>query len=285
MRYVLSYLSLIKNSIDMDPEQHPDYPPDHPPVPPPEPHIDVDDDNNNPDLMRQALIRLGLAPIAAQEFINNGITTPEELRVLSSEHLFRLIKQIHRDNMNGIFIPYKSQQYVEAVMYWTNRQHIIGAPYTADLITRPLAVEWIRRMKEEQVEKEARATLAAIVKAPESFKRETKWRPWKESVMTYLNTQIGQANLSLSYILREDDYPEINAVFTTMHEELVQCAILYGTEYNANNGKVYDFLQSLTLNGPAWSWIYAFQRTRDGRGTWKALLSYYEGDAMRTRTK
>jgi hypothetical protein len=103
MRYVLSYLSLIKNSIDMDPEQHPDYPPDHPPVPPPEPHIDADDDNNNPDLMRQALIRLGLAPIAAQEFINNGITTPEELRVLSSEHLFRLIKQIHRDNMNGIF--------------------------------------------------------------------------------------------------------------------------------------------------------------------------------------
>jgi hypothetical protein len=91
----------------------PDYPPDHPPIPPPEPQVDEED----PELMRQALIRLGLAPIAAQEFINNGITTPEELRVLTSEHLFRLIKQIHRDNMNGIFIPYKLQQYVEAIMY------------------------------------------------------------------------------------------------------------------------------------------------------------------------
>ncbi len=56
----------------------PDYPPDHPLIPPPEPQIDEED----PELMRQALIWLGLAPIAAQEFINNGITTPEELRVL-----------------------------------------------------------------------------------------------------------------------------------------------------------------------------------------------------------
>ncbi len=60
---------------------------------------------------------------------------------------------------------------------------------------------------------------------------------------------------------------------------------MHGIEFHANNGKVYDFLQSLTLNGPAWSWIYAFQQTRDGRGAWKALLSYYEGNAMQTRTK
>jgi hypothetical protein len=187
--------------------------------------------------------------------------------------------------MNGIFIPYKSQQYVEAIMHWINQQHIIGASYHPDLITCPSAIEWIRKMKEERVEKEARATISSIVKAPESFKCDTKWCPWKESVITYLNTQIGQANLPLSYIIREDDYPAHDAIATTTHEKLVQCAILYGTEFHANNGKVYAFLQSLTLNGPAWSWIYAFQHTRNGRGAWKALLSYYGGDAMKTRKK
>jgi hypothetical protein len=30
---------------------------------------------------------------------------------------------------------------------------------------------------------------------------------------------------------------------------------------------------------------YAFQCTRDSRGAWKALLAYYEGDAMQIRTK
>jgi hypothetical protein len=194
-----------------------DHPPDHQQDQVQAP-VDIGVQDEDPELMHQALIRLGLAPIAAQEFINNGITTPEELRVMSSEHLFRLIKQIHRDNMNGIFIPYKSQQYVEAIMYWVNRQHIIGAPYHPGLITCLLATEWIRRMKEEQVEKEARVTISSIAKAPESFKCETKWRPWKESIITYLNTQISQANLPLSYIVREDDYPQHIAVFTTTHE-------------------------------------------------------------------
>ncbi len=124
---------------------------------------------DDPQLMRQALMCLGLAPIAAQEFINNGITTPEELRLMTSKHLFRLIKQIHRDNINGIFIPFKSQQYVEPIMHWANRQHIIGARYHPDHITRPVAIEWIRRMKEEQVEKDARATITSLVKAPESL--------------------------------------------------------------------------------------------------------------------
>jgi len=44
-------------------------------------------------------------------------------------------------------------------------------------------------------------------------------------------------------------------------------------------------LQSLTLNGPAWSWISEFQGNRDGQDTWKSLVAYYEGDAMQTRSK
>ena len=255
---------------------------------------DLDDDNDigfneipliDPTPMRRAFMRLGLAPIAAQEFINNGIVSPDDLRVMTSEHLFRLIKQIHRDNMNGIFIPYRSQQYIEAILSWANRQHITGRPYTAQHITRDLATQWIERMKEELVEKEAKASAIAMVKTPDPFKKDTKWRSWKESVITYLNAQIGQANLPLSYIIREHEEPDLQAIFTTTHDELVNCAILHGTEFNTNNGRVYDFLQSLALNGPAWPWIYAFQRTRDGRGAWKALLAYYEGDAMQTRTK
>jgi hypothetical protein len=260
--------------------------PDHGPDPPyPQNiHVDIDDIILDPEPMRQAFLRLNLAPIAAQEFINNGIMTPEELRVMTSKHLFRLIKQIHRDNMNGIFIPYKSQQYLEAILYWTNRQYIIGAPYEPKMITQQLAINWISKMKEEQMEKDAR-TSTTIVKAPESFKKEMKWRPWKESIITYLNAQIGQAGLPLSYIMREQDQPDPEIIFRTTHDELVQCAIHHGNEFDANNGKVYDFLLSLALNGPAWPWIYAHQRTRDGRGSWKALLNYYEGDAMKTRTK
>jgi hypothetical protein len=48
---------------------------------------------------------------------------------------------------------------------------------------------------------------------------------------------------------------------------------------------VFDLLQSLTLAGPAWAWINNFERVRDRQSTWKALIAYYEGDSMQTRTK
>lgn len=186
--------------------------------------------------------------------------------------------------MNGLFIPYKAQQRLHAIRYWTNRQYLLGKDYDAHLITWQLAAEWIRQMKEDKEEKEITKATADLVKAPEAFKKDTKWHPWKESVHTYLNTQLGQAHIPLAYIIREHDDPIPDANYTTLHEELVQGVVLFGTEFDANNGKVYDFLQSLTLNGPAWPWINSFQRTRNGRGAWKALLAYYEGDAMQMRT-
>jgi hypothetical protein len=59
----------------------------------------------------------------------------------------------------------------------------------------------------------------------------------------------------LTYIIHEQDDPIPGFIFIMMYEELVQGTVLHGTEFNANNGKVYDFLQSLMLNGPAWSWV------------------------------
>jgi hypothetical protein len=46
--------------------------------------------------------------------------------------------------MNGLFIPYKTQQHLHAICYLTNWQYLLGKDYDAHLITRQLAAEWIR---------------------------------------------------------------------------------------------------------------------------------------------
>ena len=79
--------------------------------------------------------------------------------------------------------------------------------------------------------------------------------------------------------------PIPNVPYATTHDQLVAGTILHGPEYNVNNGIVFDLLQSLTLAGPAWAWISNFERVRDGHNVWKALISYYEGDSMQTRSK
>jgi hypothetical protein len=65
----------------------------------------------------------------------------------------------------------------------------------------------------------------------------------------------------------------------------MQCAIIYGPEFNINNGIIYDFLLLLTPNGPKWPWFNIHQGSRNGRAAWNALVSYYEGNTMHTKSK
>jgi hypothetical protein len=235
--------------------------------------------------MEEALMRLGLTKVTAREFSNNGINGLERLRMVSSDGLDRLIKQIHRDNQGaGLFIPFFSQESIHAIHFWTHRIHILGLQYEIDQVTEELATRWNHARKSEQEAAKMISSLD-IVKQPDPYKNETKWRSWKESMLTYLHSKIGHANLPLAYIVQENDVPNYDKVYNTVHDQWVECAILHGPEFNINNGLVCDLLQSLTLNGPAWSWINMYQNTRDGRNAWKSLINYYEGDSAKTRGK
>jgi hypothetical protein len=196
------------------------------------------------DAMEAALMCLGVSAIAAREFTNNGILSLEHLRMLSKEGLERLIKQIHRDNQGaGLFIAFFAQESVHAMYFWCNRMHILGIPYELDQITEDLALNWNEARKAEL---EAAKAPQDIIKQPEAFKKETKWKQWKESMLTYLHSNTGQASLPLAYIVREFDQPNHAKVYNTVHDQLVECAILHGPEYNVNNGLVYDLLQYTT---------------------------------------
>ncbi len=48
---------------------------------------------------------------------------------------------------------------------------------------------------------------------------------------------------------------------------------------------MFDLLKSWTINGPAWTWIRAYNSTRDGHQAWLALVGHFEGDAQRDRVK
>ena len=61
--------------------------------------------------LQAVLERLGLTAVAANEFINNGVIDAYSFRMLTTEDLNRLIKQIHRDNQGaGLLFPFMSQQ-------------------------------------------------------------------------------------------------------------------------------------------------------------------------------
>ncbi len=66
--------------------------------------------------------------------------------------------------------------------------YIIGSTYDVNDINEPLAEMWVESMK---AEKEATNASGNMVKFPETFKKDTKWRQWKESMVTYLHSKNG----------------------------------------------------------------------------------------------
>jgi hypothetical protein len=106
------------------------------------------------------------------------------------------------------------------------------------------------------------------VKSPGEFKAGSKWKAFKEGVIAYLNSVCGGHNIPLAYIIRENEVPDPNEAYNTEHQRLIAITPLQGLEYSDNNGYVFDFLKSCTLNGPAWTWMRSFNSTRDGRSSW-----------------
>jgi hypothetical protein len=112
--------------------------------------------------------------------------------MLSKDGLERLLKQLHRGIQAGaaagVFIPFFSQESILSIHFWCNRMHILGIPYQLNQVTEDLALNWNIARKAEI---EATKIPQDIIKQPDAFKKETKWKQWKESMYTYLHSKTG----------------------------------------------------------------------------------------------
>jgi hypothetical protein len=124
-----------------------------------------------------------------------------------------------------------------------------------------------------------------VVKPPGEFKKDTKWKGFKEGAIAYLNAIKGKYNIPLAYVIRENANPLPNQVFQSEHHRLIAVTPLQGIEYEEDNGRVFGLLKSWTINGHAWTRMRAFNSVRNGRGAWLALVNHFEGDAQRDRVK
>lgn len=154
----------------------------------------------------------------------------------------------------------------------------MGRAYDLDMLTQDLTDTWNENMKAELAANKASSDISISCKNPSR-------KIQKESLTTYLLFKNSQDLIPLAYIIREYDDPLSGVIYQTVHDELVAYATLQVPEFNTNNGIIDDLLQSLTLNGPAWSRISTYLHFRDGRNAWKTYINYYKGDAMKTHSK
>jgi hypothetical protein len=100
-------------------------------------------------------------------------------------------------------------------------------------------MDWIHCTKEEEEEKDVTKATADLIKVPEALQKDTKWHTWKESLQTYLKAHQKPSTHNIGFIFCESDKAALDMEFTTVHKELLQRVVLFGTELNANNGKIH----------------------------------------------
>lgn len=89
----------------------------------------------------------------------------------------------------------------------------------------------------------------------------------------------------MSYCTRDSDDVLQDGVFENEHDRMVLTTPHSGEAFSEDNGQLWSILKQLTLKGPAWAYISQYDRPRNGRLAFKALVSHYEGESQMSKTK
>jgi hypothetical protein len=111
---------------------------------------------------------------------------------------------------------------------------------------------------------------------------------WAEAFPDFLSQVIGVRTIPLSYIIRDEMTPPAAApillpnqphsvMYGSVEAELIARASHAHPLYRDDNGKVYYYLEEATRTTIYAASIKPYQRARDGRGAWFALINQYAG--------
>ena len=215
---------------------------------------------------------------AARAVLAQGFLLPTDFLKVKDADIDRLCLHINK-NVDNATIPYLGIAYLKTYRYWAVLSKRIGAS------SAPAAYTPEERTFVEELREERAAWLAVHPKEPDlpvGLKDLARWRTFWERTDSYLSVIHGAAEISLNYVYRPTEAvtAETRAVVYPRSSDLYyNCTLLSGAHYVADNARVFEVLKTLTMDGPGWTFIRTFNRTKDGRGAVMALRLQAEGDS------
>jgi hypothetical protein len=107
-----------------------------------------------------------------------------------------------------------------------------------------------------------------------------KWEKFWEQWKSYTRHLQGAAKCPLSYVFHEHQLVNA-AMYQANHNDhdnrLINTTMLVGPWFELDNQRIYEEFKALTLKGPGWSFIKAYDCTKNGRGAVLALHHQCEG--------
>jgi len=205
-----------------------------------------------PAAFNAALIRIGFSQEAVASINQNQVMVSENLIGMTKDNVEQLVKIVRGGHgVPVITVPFMAQKRFATFCYWVNRRSRLGEDISSGLFTPQAVINYGHLMAQEDKDDETEG-----VKAPTEYKTGSKWKPFKEGCIAFFNTTLRMDRVPFSYVIRPDAAPgDPLAAYATEHARLIAITPHAGLEYETDNGRVFDYLKSWTLNGPAWTWI------------------------------
>ena len=112
---------------------------------------------------------------------------------------------------------------------------------------------------------------------PGKLENESMWKLWEEKFINYLNTQLGANGVPLSYVIRDDELPDVHKKERNFIKRCILCAPLEGEYYLADRQRVHNLIVNATSGCPSADWIKSSLKYSNGRRTWKKLVNHFAG--------
>ena len=243
------------------------------------------------DSVSQILHWIGFTIDAQRENIqNDAIATFDDIKVLTEKDVTQLATDFaSRTIPNGrMSIGARRTKRLKGLLHWvqdfyrvSEQPSIVGLQedtFRAALDTALLRAEVRQTLK-------GNSETSSKVADPGPLKSEKEWREWEEKFINFLGCIIGVNGIPLSYVIRDNDDPDIDGEHPNFVSKTIACAPLEGEFYLADRLTVFNLILSFTTGQPSGDWIKNTIRYHDGRRSMQALRDHFAGEGNASRNK
>ena len=243
--------------------------------------------------------QMAIPELTRQQLALEGITGVEDLSEFDKDGIKQLANNLQRTgrripdpaNANATVpaLPFvfgtKSQQRLTAACEVARYYETVGRTMT------PINMRWMGAIKAfiphwkaltDKKKNDDVPDVPKITKALVVIK-------WTEAFGDFLNRVLGRRFIPLAYVIRPESVvpaaaPDLatgqpyGAIFGSVEEELVQRGSHDHALFREDNALVYFYLEEATRSTSYAASIKPFQRAKNGRGAWLAMVAQYAGE-------
>ncbi len=243
--------------------------------------------------------RLGFNPPTVTHIVGQNLATIDALQLIPTTELDAMMQHISKWKPpvvtqaagaaapQQVQFPFLAVRQLKALRAWCDYRVLRGEEATPASFNNAAIARFMARLTElEEAARERKDD--DDKKPPASLATLAGWATWEEEFNTYLGQHRSVlAGTPLTYVIRtheEVTAPMLAKVYDSVDDDLIETTELVGTSFGRDNKRVFDLIKPLVLKGSGWSSIQPFNKTRDGRGAYKALKTQSEGrSAIATR--